>query len=67
MNTEFTVKLPVENMQNTRLEATPLRGRTYAVRPIGQLGTCGWYPFAWQVLYVKANNAGQAIAKARRK
>lgn len=66
MNEEFAVKLPVENMRNTRLEATHLRGRRYAVRPIGQLGTCGWYPFSWTVVYVNAGSAEHAIAKARR-
>ena len=64
-NEEFAVKLPVENFSNTRLEATDLRGGRYAVRPIGQLGTCGWYPFAWTVRYVNARSAADAIRKAK--
>ncbi len=48
------------------LEATHLRGRKYAVRPKGQLGTCGWYPCAWTVQYITAHSPEQAILKARR-
>ena len=46
------------------LEATQLRGNTYAVRPKGQLGTCGWYPYAWTVQYVRARSASEAVFKA---
>lgn len=49
-----------------KLEATHLRGRQYAVRPEGQLGTCGWYPKAWTVQYVNASSPQEAIAKAQR-
>lgn len=48
------------------LEATRLNGGTWAVRPKGQLGTCGWYPQPWTVAYVKAATAEEAIRKARR-
>lgn len=48
-----------------QLEATELRDRRWAVRPIGQLGTCGWFPKAWTVQYVKANTAAEAIIKAK--
>ena len=48
------------------LEATKLGGGTYAVRPVGALGTCGWIGgTAWTVRYVTARNATAAIAKAR--
>lgn len=47
-----------------KLEATHLRDRTWAVRPEGQLGTCGWYPQPWTVIYVKAWSSTDAIAKA---
>lgn len=46
------------------LEATHLRGQRFAVRPKGQLGTCGFYPEAWQVYYVNAGNKRVAISKA---
>lgn len=48
------------------LEATQLNGGRWAVRPKGQLGTCGWYPQPWTVAYVKAATADEAIRKARR-
>lgn len=46
------------------LEATHLRENKWAVRPAGQLGTCGFHPEPWTVIYVKAASAGAAIAKA---
>jgi hypothetical protein len=44
-----------EFWHSTRVEfdATPLRGGRYAVRPIGQLGTCGFYPIPWNVYYTR--------------
>jgi len=30
-----------------------MRSGYFAVVPKGQLGTCGWYPKAWQLVYVK--------------
>jgi len=48
------------------LEATELRNGQWAVRPEGQLGTCGFHPRAWTVRYVKARNANEAIRKAIR-
>jgi hypothetical protein len=49
-----------------KLEATRLRNG-WAVRPEDQLGTCGFYPRAWQVCYVKAATAQDAIKKAQGK
>jgi hypothetical protein len=46
------------------LEATHLKDNRYAVRPAGQLGTCGWSPKPWTVIYVNAKNADEAIRKA---
>ena len=46
------------------LEATHLRGNEYAVRPRGQLGTCGWHPKPWTVTYVRANSPDEAVRKA---
>jgi len=46
------------------LEAVELRDGRWAVRPVGQLGTCGWYPKAWTVQYIKARSAEEAIRKA---
>jgi len=45
-------------------EATHLRGNSYAVRPAGQCGTCGWHPFAWTVIYVNASSPAAALIKA---
>jgi hypothetical protein len=47
-----------------RLEATHLRDDRWAVRPQGQLGTCGWSPAPWSVTYVRARNAKAAVLKA---
>jgi hypothetical protein len=46
------------------LEATELRPGLYAVRPKGQLGTCGFYPCAWTVQYIKASSAAEAVRRA---
>lgn len=43
-----------------------LRGRTYAVRPAGQLGTCGWWPEAWEIVYVTADSPEHALRLAER-
>lgn len=52
--------------QAMNLEATHLRDRSWAVRPLGCCGTCGWVRGrAWSVIYVKATSAGEAINKAR--
>lgn len=45
------------------MEATLLRDGVYAVRPIGQLGTCGWYPYPWTVTYVRAKSEQDALRK----
>ena len=47
--------------------AVQLRSGEWAVRPKGQLGTCGWYPYPWTVVYVTASNEQEAIRKAIRK
>ena len=47
------------------LEATELNGNRYAVRPKGQLGTCGWHPKAWTVIYVTAGSKVDAIHRAK--
>lgn len=49
---------------NVKLEATLLKGRTYAVRPANQLGTHGFFPVAWEVQYITASSTEAAIAKA---
>lgn len=46
------------------LDATHLRGNQWAVKPKGQLGTCGWYPGPWMIVYVTAPNEKTAIRKA---
>jgi hypothetical protein len=46
------------------MEATYLRDGRWAVRPKGQLGTCGFHPIAWSVVIVRARSADEAIRKA---
>ena len=46
------------------LEATHLRDRTWAGKPANQLGTCGWYPYPWTVMYIKAGSKAEAERKA---
>lgn len=48
------------------MEATHLRGNRWAVRPAGQLGTCGWHPEPWTVIYVTARSADEAVSKAKK-
>lgn len=50
-----------------KLEAVHLRDNRWAVRPEGQLGTCGWSPQAWNVEYVNARSAQEAIQKASKR
>ena len=47
-----------------KLEALHLRDRTWAVRPENQCGTCGWHPYPWSVIYVKAQSKEEAERKA---
>ncbi len=47
------------------LEATHLRGRDYAVRPAGAVGTCGFSPVPWTVQYIKAGSPDEAVRKAK--
>jgi hypothetical protein len=54
---EFTAK-------EADMYAVRLRSGKWAVRPKGQLGTCGWYPYPWNVVYVTARNEQEAIRKA---
>jgi len=54
-------------MTQVELEATELNHGLYAVRPKGQLGTCGFYPVPWEVVYVQAKSAEKAIERARQK
>lgn len=61
------IKHPLAGFTATELEATVLRHpRRYAVRPIRQLGTCGYYPRAWTVQYITADSPSAAIRKALR-
>lgn len=48
------------------LEAVEVRNYTWAVRPAGQLGTCGFHPVAWTVEYVNAKTGELAIAAVRK-
>lgn len=48
-----------------QLEATHLRDNLYAVKPVGQLGTCGWWPVAWTVQYIHARSGEEAVRKAK--
>lgn len=54
------------NKIHLELEADQLRSGKWAVRPVGQLGTCGWYPEPWTVQYVSARSGAEAIHIAKR-
>lgn len=47
-----------------KLEAIELRSGRWAVRPVGALGTYGFYPKPWTVRYVNARSAAEALRKA---
>lgn len=48
-----------------KLEATHLRDNLYAVRPEGQLGTCGFFPEPWEVQYIRARSPEHAVRIAK--
>lgn len=49
-----------------QLEAIELKGRWF-VKPVGQMGTCGFYPTAWSLFAAtRCRTAEQAIAQCRR-
>lgn len=41
-----------------------LQSGRYAVRPQGALGTCGFHPYPWTVIMVRAVNPVDAARKA---
>ena len=45
-------------------ETTHLRNRDWAVRPLGHLGTMGWTPVPWTVVYVRADSPRSALVLA---
>jgi hypothetical protein len=47
-----------------QLEATRL-SKSWAIRPLGAVGTHGWSPVPWEVIYICAPTAQQAILRAR--
>ena len=49
-----------------KYEADHLRGNRWAVRPQGQLGTCGFYLEPWDVVFVTARSESEALRKAVR-
>jgi hypothetical protein len=55
------------NKQVEQLEATPMQGGQYVVRPVGQLGTMGWSPRAWDAVWITAKTEREAIRKANGK
>jgi len=55
----------MSDQQPIEYEATHLRGNRWAVRPLGQLGTCGWHPVPWTVQYINARSADEAVRKAK--
>ena len=48
--------------KSIELEATKIRLRKYAVRPRGQIGTCGSFPKPWSVIYVTASSKSKAVS-----
>ena len=51
-------------MSAMQYEAVRLRDARYAVRPVGQLGTMGWSPRPWTVVFVNARSSQEALRKA---
>lgn len=49
---------------NVQLDAIQLRSGEWVVKPEGQLGTCGSYPFLWTAQFVKKAR-GPESAKAQ--
>lgn len=43
-------------MQHYATEITHLRASTYVQRPVGQLGTAGFFPFPWTIRYITARS-----------
>lgn len=50
-----------------KLDAIRLNSGVWAVKPEGQLGTCGFYPKAWTVQFIKASSKDKAIKIAERR
>lgn len=48
-----------------KLDAVKLKSGEYLVRPQGELGTCGSYPFLWTGQIVIARNEDHAIQQAQ--
>ena len=46
-----------------KMEAIKLAS-CYAVRPEGQLGTCGFFPVPWEIQYIVARSKAEALRKA---
>ena len=55
----------MENIQigTVTLGVEHLRGNRYAVGPKSFMGTCGFYPYPWTVVYLNARNAAHAALK----
>jgi hypothetical protein len=51
-------------MNEVELGAEELRAGTWIVRPVGQLGTCGYYPVTWTAQLIKAYSENEALNKA---
>lgn len=47
------------------LDAIQLHSGVWVVRPVNQLGTCGFYPTPWAAYFTRARSAEDAIRKAR--
>lgn len=59
----FKQRMNEANPSAYELEATKLRNNRWAVQPKGQVGTTGFYPEPWDVVYVNASSAAEAIKK----
>lgn len=56
----------MQGLIEVEMEATHLSGSKYAVRPRGQLGTCGFYPCPWTVQYVRARTPEDAVRRGQK-
>lgn len=46
------------------LAAVQLNVGWWIVRPLGQFGTCGDYPYSWKAIFVDARSEEEALRKA---
>ncbi len=56
--------MPTVQIGTLVLSVEHLHGRRYVVRPPNALGTCGFYPYTWEAIWVTAADPNSAARKA---